>query len=90
MSGKSSNPQVSALRQAILALADRPQGVTNRELQDALGVTSNQADSNPVDIRNAFVAASQRGDSLARQGFCRPRRDDVIQPAARIASGGLA
>lgn len=53
----------------------------------------------PVDIRNALVVAGQRRDmelidmltdSLARQGLCRPRRDDVIQPTARIASGGLA
>lgn len=53
----------------------------------------------PVDIRNALVAAGQRRDmdlidmltdSLARQGLCRPRRDDVIQPGSRITAGGLA
>lgn len=53
----------------------------------------------PVDIRNALVDAGQKRDlsmidmltdALARQGLCRPRRDDVIQPPHLAAARGLA
>ena len=53
----------------------------------------------PVDIRNALVLAGQKHDTeaidlitdaLARQGLCRARSSDVIQPAYRVAARGLA
>ena len=52
----------------------------------------------PVDIRNALVDAGQKHDlvmidmltdSLARQGLCRARKSDEIQPAHVAAAKGL-
>ena len=52
----------------------------------------------PVDIRNALLHAGQMRDlvmidmltdSLARQGLCRARKSDEIQPAHFAAARGL-
>jgi hypothetical protein len=74
------------IRQAIRELAQRPQGVSNRDLQDILGVTTKQADS-------ALTAAKVAGEvcSVHHPDDPKHRQHCFTHPAAAKAwAAGMA